>query len=1522
MADANTPLSIIYSTYSTKNTEPGSTTYIDYNPAAYITSGETGKVYGYMLCLSGVTITSGGQVDIYRAAKSSETAKEMILADGKKTTTPKNIINVADTTITSGGILHLKRGAVASNTIINGMGDSTTAEYVEADWSFSIKDQKADPAVRASSIDATVMNGGKQHISGGYTLNTTVSSGGSQIIGSGTAKKSSWDANNRKYKYFSSTLEGIAQNTVILDGGTMQVNAGGFALNTILAADSNPAIHKTADAPEMTVNKGGTAIETQIHYGSMTVQSGGTISDTRLYQSGTLTVSKGATIADRIFAADTFTVESGANFADFELCFDLSNMIDNEKIILTEELFNAIDGDVSYSVYASPFGEETTYSIINTGEDFTDTITILNSKRDASGAEVYTYGRELILGQTVYDDMGNSYLLNVTDDKTYTITFDSNVIFKQETFSAEKTKIWGEFSPPQDYLPSTDAGSRIFGVQFEIHDPANLLTEEIEQTLINSIYGTVTIKLKNEILSVLEVNGAYIEGLCPAVADFKMEDIVYEYDLTYDTSIIDKEFTINIIINHTLLNNIDSGDDFYQKMAANSTVRPDRRFIFNTAETPEINISGEYVGFNDQIDYRCINMSTARCTSISLSAVTIDNLASDVTLTLYQATGDGSKLKQILTPTQSVVANKFGINNLLLNSGIYYLKVSAPAENYVEYQVSFNTAVFDPGQNANLNDTAAGTVYYTKDAGIFEEIEVDETEITTDSVGFGDNVDYKLLDLDEPGKFYLEMTNSNADAQLKVEVIQILNGKEKSLFSTTVKGAYEKPLTSKHFYIAPADDAEYFVKVTGTNAAKGINTNYTVNVESADLYDDAYCYDDTAADANSVKKNLQNYLVSNNYLGYGDMTDYHKFEITESGEYSFTLESVLKSGAKFTLYRLYDDGKTGTIPLQSVLSSGSPAAFNNDKNNPLYTVTTKNINLLTGTYYLQVSGGNKANDSKNTEYSIKLNGGSYKELPSSGTLNKNEIYLLELDDYMKVRSDSIKTFTFYQDNGKNKLTKVTVKANAILAPGTYYVKPSAVIDASELTFAEITSTKTLYSKDNITDDNSWKNATEITMYDTCSNQWVGYGDSVNYYKLSVAASQTGEGKFAFSFTKNSGSQNINVTLYTLKTDKNGIQSLVKVSAKFDPKTKTMTVANMLAQDYYLCVASKSAATEDKAKNASFSFSVSSETFKQLSNDNQHKTVLNKNNYAVLSLDPADGDIQYVSITGEDYTLYKNNGSGGLAAIKTYNGKVLLDSSETYYVKSSADKNKLYYKTDGIDNSKKWLGLNAPAESFEFDTFETDGGWKVFTVDIDGKSTVSASTKFNLTLYQEINGVWKKVSSASASYSASSKKETVGKLSINLAADTNYKFEISTTDNGAGNCAGYYTFEEKTFEYDITNNMFQTASIWDGEEPLEAAVSKKGDAVNFYEIGNINSFELKLDTEIDAKAAVKLTFYDENYNVVNFYNEDRKEVANLTVNSKNNDFSLASVAENIKFIRIDAAGSGINAYTLSPAEKTV
>ncbi len=1413
----------------------------------------------------GITIDGG---DVYLCRCDAITTA--YLPDGTTAKVRKDFVNAQNVTILDGGGLYLHAGAVASNTVIK-----QGTENVLYDWSFTSKVFEAEPPVRAESYDAQIYDGGIQAVKGGYTYGTIIHSGGTQTVGEGGMSKLAEDSAGSKY-YKQFEAEGIAENTTILQGGTQTVKTGGIAYNT------------KVNGGKMEI-KSGYAVDTVVHSGTLYASHGATLENVTFSQQSNVSFAAGSTLKGYLFAAKSFTIQANTDELDF--CIDLSGMTDRTITVLNKNMYDKLSNSVDYYVHNSVTDEMAdadtknfTYNIINVGKEFDKTISIINVQENIAGEKTFSVGNQLVLNEEVYDLYGNGYILRYdSTSKDYTVDFTNNTISDFLNFKNGSSRASGEL------IGAQNNNSGLYSVDLNIYDPEQTLTATERMQIFLSLNGTIDFYSNNTLIGSQIIEQGVVIGekiFSAPVADGQL-NCKLNLNSNYDT---DKDFSIKAILTNSSLDNSDNEDNSWQALPAMSTVFTGKKYIFDFEESGTINVSNEYTGASDNIDYRQLNISQAGLLNISAELRSLNNIEGKVTVNVYQAINDGSQLKKILSAAGSVSNSTLNFPEILVDKGIYYIEIKADDSSFINWDLQASVKLFDNPNASTLDDNA-----------LLAEKNYDSTEINdtiTDWTGPSDTVDYRELDIEQPGKYSLSFEKSEkSDSKIQLEVLEIFNGKQKVISKQTLDAAVEN-YTTKDFFINPVDGAKYFVRVTDTTAAKGSTADYKITLNGNTFHADNT--DDTAQNAAAAELSAENnYLIKDEYLGYGDLSDFYKFEVSDAGQYSFTVESAIANGAKVTLYRLYDDGKAGTVPLQSVATLKTPSLFN--RQTDIYYAETNGLTLMEGTYYLQITGGNKANDSKNTSYSVKVNADTFADFAQQQEFKSGETYVLTVDEHTSLKSDFFKNFTITQDNGKNKPVKITAAYETILAPGTYFFSTSVKITAEDFTL----SSSEKYENAVISDNNSWKNAADIT--DGIQNQWVGYGDGIDYYRFTVTANNAGKTVFTLSPDY---INNCTITLYRVQTDKNGVQSLVKASYKL--KDNAITADNLIAGEYYIAVTSKSYANDAKAKNTAYDLTIENTPYQQISEG--ISPTLAKNEYAVVNFD-GEG-VYYADFYGTNYTLYKDNGKGGFAKVNVYNNSVMLDADEVYYVKSSADNNKITFKAEAVEtDGNQWhLGLNKASESYEFDTFGSEGAMALFTLDnISG--TVSANTKFTVTVYQEVNGAWKKVSSANASYNAKTYKETAANLTVNLAADSKYKVEVSTSDKGAGTCAGYFDFTQQTFEYDYGNNTFQSADDIDGE--IQSAVAKKGDSVDFYCLDNSKNFSLALDTEIDAKAAVKLTFYDENYNVVNFMSNG-KSVANLTLNAKNNEFIMADVSDNIKFVRIDASGANINAYTITQA----
>lgn len=1497
---------IVYSAYNkfTSEYDPSTDSYIsglepitdDYSPFDDSSSGWTKLLY----LASGTTIAKGGDVTLYR----SNDAVSAYLPDSSIQKVGKDFINAENVTISNGGKLYLGAGAIASGTVISG---SRSVEKVEYTWSFTPNNGEADPAVRAESYDAQIYSGGIQTVAGGYTYGTVIHSGGTQTVSGGLQTKIVQDENGEYYTK-SASAQGIAEHTIIHEGGKQIVKTNGIVYNTKVNGG-------TLDISNAS------AYDTNVKSGTLKTGNNTTLCNTTISQNANVSIGKGTKLESFLFIAKTITINSGVNTDDLAFCFDLSGMTDRNLTILNKSMYDNlsektefyITNDISQEMIDS--GTNTfSYSIINVGSEFDRSITILNVTEDIDGSKTYIKGNLLKLNEATYDIYGNSYTLKYnTDNSVYTVDFVNNTTSNFAEFKQ------GQAAASCSFYAKENDSYGLYSVHLDICDTENSedplsATERI--VIFKSLSGTIKIYDNNVLIGTQTVEDGIISGakvLIPSVAE---NQLYYVIELKNNTN-IDKAFRIKVSMTNNSLNNINNEDNLWQAL--------ETPYIFTFSRSDSRNISNEYAGFNDNIDYRRLDLSRAGTLKLSGDFLALNNVANSVSVTVYQAISDGSKLKKVISVSGSIIDAQMKLDELLLNAGTYYIEVKANDKNYIRYELNANITLFDRADASNPDDTAAKTSHYIKNS-------VNIADSYTEWVGPGDTVDYRKINVEQAGKYTVTLNKNLAedetnDSILKLEIVEVYNGKEKVVSKQTIKADINE-YTTKDFYISPIENAEYFIRVLNTNAAKNNDIEYTITFNGTTFNADTS--DELPENAAVVTIDENGYLVTidengdlvtkDYYIGYGDLTDYYQFDITQSGEYSFTVESTIKSGAKVTIYRLYDDGKLGTVPLQSVINCNAPANYNLKER--VYYSDSKNVTLMEGTYFIKVTGGSKTNDSKNAEYSIKLNGKAFDSFADfedrqyvigQNVFEKGKTYTITVtDNYMSIKSDLFKQFTITRDNGKNKTTKITTAYETILAPGTYYFTANQDISSTKIS----TGVYERYQISNITDNNSWKNASVITT-EGVQKQWVGYGDGIDYYKYTVTADNTGKNVITLShFLPDTAS----ITLYYVKTDSKGVQSLAKASYKI--KDNVITADNLIAGDYYIAVNSKSYSNAANAMNTNYNVSITAKPYKKLSNNITERTSLANKEYAVIDINSQNGGIFYANFKhSEKYTLYKNNGNGGLVKVATFNDTALLDSNEIYYIQSNADNNRIVYTTASTvknnpenkpSDSRWWLGLNDAADSYEFDTFGSEGAMTLFTLN-NISDTVSANTKFTVTLYQEVNGAWKKVSSANASYNANTLSETAANLSANLAADSKYKIEVSTSDKGAGTCAGYFDFTQQSFAYDYSNNSFQSATVL--EDTISAVVAKKGDTMDIYEFDGSKNFNLVLDTGIDAKAAVKLTFYDENYNVVKI-SSNGKSAANLTLNAKDNDFSMSALSEDIKFVKVEAAGSGINSYTIT------
>ena len=148
-------------------------------------------------------------------------------------------------------------------------------------------------------------------------------------------------------------------------------------------------------------------------------------------------------------------------------------------------------------------------------------------------------------------------------------------------------------------------------------------------------------------------------------------------------------------------------------------------------------------------------------------------------------------------------------------------------------------------------------------------------------VGFGDEYDYRKFTLATGAK--LSFTVNACDAVK----FQILNAAGKVLQTTNVKA--NASVNTKELF---ADAGEYYLAVTSTNAKKGGNADYSLEVNGCSrFFPAADNSDDTWQQASSQSAKLPGEEITG-WVGFGDPADFIKFELASAGQLSLNLDSA------------------------------------------------------------------------------------------------------------------------------------------------------------------------------------------------------------------------------------------------------------------------------------------------------------------------------------------------------------------------------------------------------------------------------------------------------------------------------------------------------------------------------------------------------------------------------------------------------------------------------------------------------
>jgi len=169
-------------------------------------------------------------------------------------------------------------------------------------------------------------------------------------------------------------------------------------------------------------------------------------------------------------------------------------------------------------------------------------------------------------------------------------------------------------------------------------------------------------------------------------------------------------------------------------------------------------IENEWVGYDDLIDYRKLDIAEA-----GVYSFTLEDLSSDAKLTLYSL--NGSQPKKLKSVTGK--AGKKGVvANLLLERGTCYLSVEASGRTKkggTGYDVEVSGSAFTKGDNSDDSRDSVPQLSVDGSGGWVEQTLIDDGW-----VGYGDFIDYREIVLNTPGSYRFELEGLDNSAKLTV----------------------------------------------------------------------------------------------------------------------------------------------------------------------------------------------------------------------------------------------------------------------------------------------------------------------------------------------------------------------------------------------------------------------------------------------------------------------------------------------------------------------------------------------------------------------------------------------------------------------------------------------------------------------------------------------------------------------------------------------------------------------------------
>ena len=677
-------------------------------------------------------------------------------------------------------------------------------------------------------------------------------------------------------------------------------------------------------------------------------------------------------------------------------------------------------------------------------------------------------------------------------------------------------------------------------------------------------------------------------------------------------------------------------------------------------------------------------------------------------------------------------------------------------------------------------------------------------------------------------------------------------------------------------------------------------------------------------------------VLADEWVGYGDAADWQKLTFTDAGSYTFTV-SGLSQKAKLTVYSVDANGKLKSMKSITVNAPKSGVASGTIKDLLMLAGTTYYIAVEApdwkkgvGTDYELNVSGNVFNHAKNN-----LANNSYDQVKgqsvtpitgnADGTLSTTPLLADEWVgygdsvDFQKLTFTNAGSYTFTVSgvSQKVKLTVYSVDANGRLksmksitvnapksgvASGTiqnllmeagkdYYVAVEAPDWKKGVgTDYDLTVNGNVFNhaKNNLA-NNSYdqvrgQSVTPITgnadgtlsTTPLLADEWVGYGDSVDFQKLTF----TNAG--SYTFTVSGVSQKVKLTVYSV--DANGKLKSMKSITVNAPKSGVAsgTIQNLLMEagkDYYVAV---EAPDWKKGVGTDYDLTVNGNVFNHAKNNLANNSYEQVKDQSVTPITGnADGTLSTTPLLADEWVGY-----GDSVDFQ----KITLANDGTYSFTVSGVSQKVKLTVYGVDakgnlKSLKSITVNAPKSGVASGTIQNllmdAGSYYVAVEATDWKKGVG--TDYNVSMSGSVynnaknglnNGSWNAagVETLTLSTGKAVSGEWVGygdasdyfvfKVGADGSAAGQYTFKLTSADGNNLNGNATFTIYQKKYNSkgaasvskvgSFTNNKADSITLELGEGEYFMAVDSADKGKGKKNMG--------YDIDVTAPAAPSLTSF--------------------------------------------------------------